>query len=621
MSDSDSGSSAWHVPPSQYARQREVAFTLPGRPASVYVPMRDGCRLAVDYYLPQTNHDGPRAENRFPVIVLFTPYYRRFALADASLGTEPTPNAAKYRDYFVPRGYALVVVDVRGTGASFGTRDSFRSPRERDDYREIADWIVARPWCNGVIGATGISYLGAACDFLASTGHPAVKAIAPISAVWDTYSDHYYPGGLFLNRLSQTYDRLMVALDHDRRDLLGEFGYFSDPNYAGPQPVDDDTGGVACRAAVHEHIGNFHMPDFITEFACRDDALPYDPAFTSARISPYHYRDGIRPDVAVLSVSGWMDGAGYANGSIARFLTLNGNPGYLLLGPWDHGARVNTSPWRKSVTPQCNPFDEILRFFDHYLCGMDTGLPQEEPVHYFSVHEEAWHAAAEWPPLRGSTTLNLASGLRLAGPVETGEASGGADGFDDVNVDFSFGTGNGTRYDRIAGHDSRDYHTDWKQRHEALFSYTGDPLPADAELTGHAIADLWVASSEPDAAIHLYLSEVLENGEVHYVTEGLLRALHRHEAQAPDAYRATWPFRTFSRADASPMPVNTPQNLRFALLPVSWLFRRGSRIRLSIAGADADHVAQVPHGRPPRLRLWRGARQPSTLVLPLQFKP
>ena len=120
MSDSDSESTAWIVPPSHYARQREAAFTLPDRPVSVYVPMRDGCRLALDYYLPRAA-GGEHADGRFPVIVLFTPYYRRFALADASLGTEPTPNAGKYRDYFVPRGYALVVVDVRGTGASFGT--------------------------------------------------------------------------------------------------------------------------------------------------------------------------------------------------------------------------------------------------------------------------------------------------------------------------------------------------------------------------------------------------------------------------------------------------------------------------------------------------------------------
>ena len=83
----------------------------------------------------------------------------------------------------------------------------------------IADWIVAQPWSDGRIGATGISYLGAACDFLASTGHKAVKAIAPLFAVWDTWADNYYPGGMLIKRLALVYDELMLALDHDRRDL------------------------------------------------------------------------------------------------------------------------------------------------------------------------------------------------------------------------------------------------------------------------------------------------------------------------------------------------------------------------------------------------------------------
>ena len=107
---------------------------------------------------------------RWPTVLILTPYVRRFELTAGS-NIEPSPNSYKYRDMFVPRGYALVVVDARGTGASFGTRDSFRSPRERADYRAIADWIVAQKWSDGRIGATGISYLGAACDFLASTGH------------------------------------------------------------------------------------------------------------------------------------------------------------------------------------------------------------------------------------------------------------------------------------------------------------------------------------------------------------------------------------------------------------------------------------------------------------------
>src|SRR5262245_24189140 len=208
MSDRDDRGNAWRVPPSAYLARRPAQFALPARPFSRYLTMPDGCRLAVDVYLPAATPPAT-APARHPTICVFTPYYRRFALAPGARNTEPSPNVFKYRDMLVPRGYALVVVDVRGTGASFGIRDSFRSPKEREDSHAVADWIVAQPWSDGRIGATGISYLGAAADFLASTGHPAVTAIAPLFSVWDTYTDHYYPGGVLLTGLAETYEKLI----------------------------------------------------------------------------------------------------------------------------------------------------------------------------------------------------------------------------------------------------------------------------------------------------------------------------------------------------------------------------------------------------------------------------
>src|SRR5438477_7817542 len=250
MSDLPRNDGSWQILPQDYLARRPTTYSSSRRPRSSYVAMRDGVRLAVDVYLPLDSAGTAIAET-LPAIVIFTPYYRRFALrSDAPPSSEPSVSAGRYRDFFVPRGYALVVVDVRGTGASFGVREGFRSPKERDDYREIVDWIVEQKWSSGAICATGVSYVGAAADFLASTGHRAVKAIAPLFSVWDTYSDHYYPGGLLLNRLTETYDELMVALDQDRRDLLGKFAYFKDPNFDGPQPVDDDPEGRLARAAV-----------------------------------------------------------------------------------------------------------------------------------------------------------------------------------------------------------------------------------------------------------------------------------------------------------------------------------------------------------------------------------
>jgi len=600
----DNIAGAWRVPPADYVAGRAVEHLLEP-PTSCYVTMRDGCRIALDAYVPQPQDSAAPAQ-RFPALLFLTPYYRRFKLRPGGSG-EVNPNTGKFRDYFVPRGYAVVVVDVRGTGASFGTRDSFRSPREREDSREIAEWIVAQPWSNGVIGATGISYLGAAADFLASTGHPAVKAIAPICSVWDTYADNYFPGGIQLKSLTKVYDELMVGLDHDRRDILRQFSYFANPDFEGPQPVDDDVDGALLNQAVTQHLGNFRQTDFMAEFRFREEGLPYDPAFSSASFSPYAVSDGIRPDVAILSVSGWYDGAGYANGAIARHLTMTDNPRHLLLGPWDHGARIDISPWRKSVEPTFPLLGEILRFFDTYLMGRDTGLAEEAPVHYYAVHAQAWRAAHQWPPVLTQKRLYLAPDRQLAEAVPHA-------GEDRYAVDFSRGTGNNTRYERIAGIDSRDYYADWQGRSDAMLSYTSAPLPVAMELAGHGLAELHLASSEPDLALFVYVTEIEADGTERYVTEGLLRALHRKESVAPATYRTTWPFRSFARANAAPLTPGTVERIRVPLLPVAWQFAKASRIRLSIAGHDDDHCGQVPHGRPPVIALQLGQ---SALELPL----
>ena len=568
MPDRDDLGGAWRVPPSRYLAGRPAEYSV-GAPTSVYVTMADGCRLAVDVFLP----DGD-ASRRWPTVLILTPYIRRFELAPGTSGVEPSPNTYRYRDMFVPRGYALVVVDARGTGASFGTRDSFRSPRERADYKTIADWIVAQPWSDGAIGATGISYLGAACDFLASTGHKAVKAIAPLFAVWDTWADNYYPGGMLIKRLALVYDELMLALDHDKRELRKQFSYFANPALLGPLPVDDDRDGALAREAVKGHLANFRMPDFITEFKCRDDALPYDPAFTSASFSPYNYLDEIPEDVAVYAVSGWTDGAGYANGVLSRYLTLPNKNKRVLLGPWDHGARVNSSPWRARPEPEFPVLGEVLRFFDQHLAGRDTGFgcrgadPLLRRPCRGMARGQGLAAGDGQPPL-----------LHHAGPRSCRRAQPNAATSDEVQADFTAGSGTQTRYERIAGIDATNYYVDWPEREAKLASFTTAPLEAaagDRRPSGR----LAVAHLERAGCGGLRLS-LRGRGRRHvrYVTEGVLRAIHRAEAPAPRAYRTTWPWRSFARKDAAPMPIGEPQLLKFALLPVAWRFAQGSRIQ------------------------------------------
>jgi len=587
VSDNPKNSPAWKLDPATYFASREMTHGVPD-PRSLYLEMPDGVKLAVDVYVPE----GERPEGGFPAILHLTPYYRRFALKTGAAGsTEACPNAAKFRDSFVTRGYAMVVVDVRGTGASFGTRDSFRSPREREDFRTIMDWVVAQEWSDGCLGATGISYVGAAADFAATTGHPGLKAIAPISAVWDTYLDHYYPGGLLLTNLSGAYDELMQALDFDKREAMRNYVYFADPNLEGPAPVDDDSNRALLAGAISEHAANVSIVDFIREFPCRDSALAYDKDFTSGSFSPRAYCGNMSSDLAVFSISGWMDG-GYMNGAVARFLTLGGSRRHLLLGPWDHGVRVHASPFRNQPEPEFPLHGAILRFFDEYVRGDKTGLAGEASVHYFTMAEEKWKNAPDWPPTERAPLVFQLTRDQTLSDADT------APGIVSYQPDFSFGTGRNTRYGRLAALDIREYYATWQVRSEDLLRFVCEPLRDDLCVTGHPVISLLFETDQADAAVLAYLEDIAPDGRRRYVTEGMLRALHRKETAPPEDYRAAWPFHGCEQSDTVPLTPGKAEVLRFSMFATSWKFAAGHRIGLALAGADRDNVVRIPYGRP-----------------------
>src|SRR3546814_10163145 len=103
-----------------------------------------------------------------------------------------------------------------------------------------------------------------------------------------------------------------------------------------------------------------------------------------------------------------MDGAGFTNGSIARHLSLPNRDQHLLIGPWDHGARTNISPWRSSAEAKFDVMAEVVRFFDHYLMDRDTGLQAERPIHYFSLHEERWRSEEHTSELQSLMRISYA---------------------------------------------------------------------------------------------------------------------------------------------------------------------------------------------------------------------
>jgi hypothetical protein len=148
------------------------ALTPSGQPrgASTYLTMRDGNRIAVTVWLPPDIRQGQRV----PALIKGTPYWRGGALTFFGkaltqlgvLGRQDEPDTGILNG----RGYAVVSVDTRGTGASFGHQAILLDEPEVEDFGQVIDWAARQPWSNGRVGAYGFSYRGMLAVSMASLG-------------------------------------------------------------------------------------------------------------------------------------------------------------------------------------------------------------------------------------------------------------------------------------------------------------------------------------------------------------------------------------------------------------------------------------------------------------------
>jgi putative CocE/NonD family hydrolase len=228
-----------------------------------------------------------------------------------------------------------------------------------------------------------------------------------------------------------------------------------------------------------------------------------------------------------------------------------------------------------------------MRFFDRHLLG--SGAPDAAPeprVTWYTQVEGRWKHAATWPPPAEALRLYLSPGRAL---VEQPPASAGEDR---IRIDAKAGTGARSRWRSLMGERGPIEYRDRRARDARLCVYDSAPLVEEIEVTGHPSVVLDLAVAAEDVDVFAYLEDVSPGGDVGYVTEGQLRALHR-ALLPPQRARAglAIPQHSFERADARPLVPGTAAELRFALLPTSYLFERGHRVRLALAGADVDHFA------------------------------
>jgi len=220
---------------------------------SFYLTMRDGVKIAVDLYLPK----GLAPDEQIPTILRATPYWRSYQYAPIGKLMQKfglLPYDMQEGQRWTEAGYALVVVDVRGSGASTGEWQIIWSQDEIADLGEVVDWTIEQSWSNGNVGAYGVSYDGNSAEMLASLKHPAVKAVAPQYNDYDLYRLLVRPGGVLNTGFMRGWNTFHNGLGaNDVCALSTAAGVSCEQMKSlihGVRPVDDDLDGLQLAEAV-----------------------------------------------------------------------------------------------------------------------------------------------------------------------------------------------------------------------------------------------------------------------------------------------------------------------------------------------------------------------------------
>jgi putative CocE/NonD family hydrolase len=564
---------------------------------SLYVTMSDGTQIAVDVWLPINLKPG----EKIPAMLRSTCYWRSYQMGAVGQFMEDhalMPTGSNEPQQWTEAGYALVLVDVRGTGASYGKWSILWSDQEIADLGEVVDWIIAQPWSNGKVGAYGVSYDGSTAEQMSMLNHPALKAVAPQSNELDLYTDLAYPGGVMNEKFIREWSEFHELLGAD--DVCGiakaakmdcdQMKSFM----SGVRQVDGDLDGEQVAAAVggHRRVAVYEWGKRL-EF--RDD-LWGDTGLQFVSTSPYARRAAIeRANLPTYVWVSWLDGA-MADAALKRYLTFD-TPQTVIIGPWSHGAIHNADPFLPGdadVEPSPEEqFDMLVAFFDAYL--KDDGTPRPEiGITYYTLGAGTWNTTQVWPPEGVVPVKWFFDEDQGLAPSALANGSGS----DSYTVDWTASTGELNRWYTGLFKDDVLY-PDRAAEDKKLLTYTSAPLQDDVEITGSPVVTLYVSSTTSDAAFHVYLEDVAPDGTVTYLTEGILRAIHRRVSEVEPPYVQFGPYHSLERADAMPLVPGEVAEIRFNLYATSVLIKQGHQIRVAIAGHDASMFRRYPKDNTP----------------------
>lgn len=478
------------------------------------ITLSDGCRLSTRVWRP-------KGETPVPVILEYLPYRKRDGTTARDCLTHP---------YFARHGYACVRVDMRGNGDSQGVMLDEYAPQELNDAVEVINHLAAQDWCSGTVGMMGISWGGFNALQVAAMEPEPLKAIITLCSTADRYADDiHYKGGCLLNE-NLGWGATMWA-------------------YSSRSP-DPDLVGDAWREMWLERL----------------ETEPFLPAlWLNHQHRDAYWKHGsicenfAAVKAATLAIGGWGDA--YKN-TVPNLVENLSAPVKGIVGPW-----VHKYPHFAVPEPRIGFLQEALRWWDHYLKGIDTGVDKDPAYTAYvmdGVRPRTWYEerAGRWVVEPDATrkdgeTYYLNGQGQLGGQSET------------VNALVAS--------PQTCGMSGGEYCAIWlgpelpgDQRADDGMSvcFTSEPLEADFDVFGAPRIKLRVTSDKPNAQIAVRLNHIHPDGASTRITYGVLNLTHRQSHEHPE-----------------PCPTGTPFEVALDLDHIAYQVPKGHRIRVAVSNA------------------------------------
>ncbi|MDG6904883.1 MAG: CocE/NonD family hydrolase [Nitrososphaerota archaeon] len=528
----------------QYNQSGEITVQMKSE-RDIYVQMRDGVKVAVDIFRPDD------AKGRFPALLAMSPYGK--GVQSLKMPTQPPgtplylpPIEAGNPEYLVANGYAHIIADTRGTGKSEGEYLGWISKEEARDGYDLIEWIAKQPWCDGNVGMVGISYFGTVQLMIAAEQPPHLKAIMPWNAVADFYRETTHHGGIMQTFLLYLYHTRLARRNYAS---VAEREFGSAKFRQKIEALKDDSD-YAMYPELYNMIDNPTIsPNLL-------DVLIYenDGPFYWERSATTKYE---KIKVPFYARSGWWAFAHmHLYGAFWNFNSINAPKKLQIDKPM-----VEDRPLNDEFNK------EVIRWYDYWLKGKDTGIMKEAPISIFVRGKNEWRNESEWPLSRTKwikAHLRTRGILQMEPPIIPGR-----------NLTYESDDSIGL-FDVFAQQPLSETPVVQSLEYKTL------PLSNDLELTGPMAFYFHASIDKSDTNWIISFRDYLdENCEVE-LSKGFLKASHR----ALDEKKSKpWePYHPHLKAE----PVAPDQIIEYAIsmAPISNVFKAGHRLKLVISNMD-----------------------------------